>query len=278
MAKIYSEPVISPLARFAFCNIETPEQRKDNQTGETFEEFSVTMLIPKSDPDIARLVGAYNEVMTKKYGADQSKWPTFRNQTFRDGDTDPTYRDATKYPGFQGMWVVKATSNTQPGMIDERKQPWMTRGTFYSGMWGYAQLTASDYEAQGNQGIKFYLNNVMKFKDDARMGSNGQTAEQAFASFPAQAGAPAAPMGMPGQAPMQQPVYGAPAAPMAQPVYGAPAAPMQQPMAQPGMMPQGQPMQQPGGYAPPAPQMPVMQPGQAPATPAFPGYNPNPLG
>ena len=226
MAKIYSDPVITPLARFAFCNLESPEQRKDNQTGQTFEEYNVTLLIPKSDPDIARLVGAYNEVMTKKYGADNTKWPTFRNPTFRDGDTDPTYRDASKYPGFQGMWVVKATTNSQPGMIDERKQPVITKGVFYSGMWGYAQVTASDYDNNGNQGIKFYLNNVMKVKDDARMGSNGQTAAQAFAAFPA-AAAPSAPMGgmptAPAAAPMSPPAPSMPTA--TAPAPSAPAFP-----------------------------------------------------
>lgn len=241
MAKLYSEPVISPLARFAFCNLEAPEVKTDKKTGQTFEEYNVTLLVPKSDQDIARLVGAYNEVMTKKFGADQTKWPTFRNPTFRDGDTDPTYRDASKYPGFQGMWVVKATTNTQPGMLDERKQPVITKGIFYSGCWGYAQLTASDYEAEGNSGIKFYVNNVMKAKDDARMGSSGQTAEQAFAAVPA--AAPAAPAG-----------------------------------GMPGMMPQGQPAPQNGGYAPlggpAAPVMPMAQPGVAPAAPAFPGQNP----
>jgi hypothetical protein len=240
--KLYSDPVVTPLHRAAFAYLFKPDQKKDNQTGQAYDEYSVVMLIPKNDPAISNLVGAYNQVMTALYGADQSKWPTFRNPTFRDGDTDPTYRDANKYPGFQGMWVVKATSNQQPGLLDERKQPVITDGVLYSGMWGYAQVVASNYESQGNQGVKFYLNNYMKFRDDARMGGNGQTAEQAFAGIQT----PAAPAGgMPGQAaPMQQPGM----------MHAAPAAPMAQ-----------------QGYAPPAPQMPGVQPGQAPAAPAFPG-------
>ena len=245
MAKLYSEPVISPLARFAFCNLESPEQRKDNTTGQTFDEYNVTLLIPKADPDINRLVGAFNEVMTKKYGADNTKWPTFRNPTFRDGDTYPTYRDHGKYPGFEGMWVVKATSNQQPGLLDERKQPVITKGVIYSGCWGYVQVVASDYDQNGNQGIKFYVSNVMKFKDDARMGGNGQTAEQAFAGIPAAAAPAGAPTGMPGT----------PAS--------APAA------AVPGMPQAG--YAQPGVPAAAAPGMPG-QPTAAPAAPAFPGY------
>ena len=242
MAKIYSEPVVSPLARFAFCNIEAPEKKTDKKTGETFQEWNVTLLIPKTDPDISRLVGAYNEVMTKLYGSDSSKWPAFRNPTFRDGDTDPTYRDAAKYPGFQGMWVVKATTNSQPGMLDlsrGAREPVITKGVFYSGCWGYVQVTASDYEAEGNKGIKFYLNNAAKYKDDARMGSNGQTAEQAFAGFPA-APAPAAPMGgMPG-APMQQPIGAPVSGPAAPQMPQQPAGPAAAP-AFPGAAPAGQP-------------------------------------
>ena len=223
MAKIYSEAVITPLARFAFCNLEAPDVKTDKKTGQTYEEYSVTLLIPKTDPDINRLVSAYNEVMTKKYGADNTKWPQFRNPTFRDGDNDPTYRQRDKYPGFDGMWVVKATSNQQPGLLDERKQPVITRGVLYSGCWGYAQVTASDYESEGNVGIKFYIANAMKMKDDARMGSNGQTAEQAFAGIPA---APSTGSAMPGvgQAPAAAP--GMPPAPtMPQPAATAPGAP-----------------------------------------------------
>ena len=232
MAKLYSEPVISPLARFAFCNLESPEQRKDNTTGQTFDEYNVTLLIPKIDPDISRMVGAFNEVMTKRYGSDNTKWPTFRNPTFRDGDTDPTYRDHGKYPGFEGMWVVKATSNQQPGLLDERKQPVITKGVIYSGCWGYVQVVASDYDQNGNQGIKFYVSNVMKFKDDARMGGNGQTAEQAFAGIPAAAAPAGALAGMPGtpaSAPAAAPAAEAPApaapAADAKPAEAAPAAP-----------------------------------------------------
>lgn len=251
MAKLYSEPVISPLARFAFCNLESPEQRKDNTTGQTFDEYNVTLLIPKTDPDINRLVGAFNEVMTKKYGADNTKWPTFRNPTFRDGDTDPTYRDRGKYPGFEGMWVVKATSNQQPGLLDERKQPVITKGVIYSGCWGYVQVVASDYDQNGNQGIKFYVSNVMKFKDDARMGGNGQTAEQAFAGIPA-AAAPAGMPSMPGA-----PAAGMPGVPLAPGSAAAPAAPSMPTAAAPAGMPG--------------------QSAAAPAAPAYPGY-PQPAG
>lgn len=242
--KVYSNPVVSPLHRAAFANLFKPDSVK-NSDGTEREEYSVTMLIPKNDPAISGLIGAYNEVMTQLYGADNIKWPTFRNPTFRDGDTDPTYRDRAKYPGFEGMWVVKATSQNQPGLLDERKQPVIADGVLYSGMWGYAQVVASNYESAGNTGIKFYLNNYMKFKDDARMGGNGQTAEQAFAGIaaaaPAQAAVPGGMPGMPGAAP------------------AAPAAPAM-PSA-PGVMP---------GAAPAAPVMPSAP--QMPAsTPAFPG-------
>lgn len=259
--KVYSNPVISPLHRAAFAHLFKPDSVK-NSDGSMREEYSVTMLIPKTDPAINNLVGAYNEVMAQLYGADQTKWPQFRNPTFRDGDTDPTYRDRSKYPGFEGMWVVKATTNNQPGLLDERKQPVISDGVLYSGMWGYAQVVASNYDNNGNQGIKFYLSNYMKFKDDTRMGGNGQTAEQAFAAFPA--AAPASPMapagGMPGAAPMGGMPQAAPAAPaapqMPQPQPGAlMAAP-----AFPGTAPMGQPAQQPAGYAAPASGMPGINP------------------
>jgi hypothetical protein len=216
--KCYSSPVISPLHRASFIHLFTPE-KKTGQDGSAYDEYSVTMLIPKTDPEITRLVAAHDEVMAQLYGADKTKWPRFRNPTFRDGDTDPTYSNREKYPDYGGMWIVKATSNSKPGLLDERKQPVITNETLYSGMWGYAQVTAANYDMAGNQGIKFYLQNYMKFKDDTPFGGSGMSAETAFADLPMGASpAPAAP-GMPA-------APAAPAAPQAPAAPAAPAAPV----------------------------------------------------
>lgn len=263
--KVYSSPVVSPLHRASFAHLFKPEQVKNND-GTMREEYSVTMLIPKTDPAISVLVGAYNEVMAQLYGQDQTKWPQFRNPTFRDGDNDPTYRDATKYPGFAGMWVVKATSQNAPGLLDERKQPVMSDGVLYSGMWGLAQVVASNYDNNGNQGIKFYLSNYMKMKDDARMGGNGQTAEQAFANIPA--AAPMAPAGgMPGM--------GAPAAPAGMPGMGTPVGGAAAPFAG---SPAGTTSTTYPSSGPAAPHMTGVQPGAPSPAPAFPGYQQSPIG
>lgn len=266
--KIYSDPVITPLARIAFCNLFEPERVKRDDGTES-DEFNATLLIPKTDPAIARMVAAHDQVMEKLYGPKQDQngnylWPQFRNQAFRDGDADPTYRNREKYPGFEGMWVVKATSNQQPGLLDGSrgsKQPVIAKGVLYSGMWGFAELVASNYESKGNQGIKFYINNFMKYKDDARMGGGGRTAEEAFsgiAAAPGQAapgGMPGAPMGMPGMMPGQPPISG-----MTGPFAGSPTPTGAYP-SNPAPM---------GGPA--APAMPMAPASAAPAAPAFPGY------
>ena len=244
--KFYSTPVVTPNPhRSRFVNLFTPNEVVSDD-GKTREEYSETMLISKTDQaTLDVLVAAYNEVVAQMYGPDKSKWPNFRNTPFRDGDTDPTYGNREKYgPEFNGVWVVKCTSNKQPGLLDERKQPVITNGVLYDGMWGYTQVVASNYEAKGNVGVKFYINNYMKFKDDERLGGGGMSAAQAFANFPA--AAPAAPAGVPGGMPSTAPAAAAPA----------------QPAAAPGGMPTTAP---------------AAMPGSAPAAPAFPGHA-GPLG
>ena len=250
--KFYSTPVVTPLHRARFVNLFKPEEVTSDD-GTKREEYNVLMLVPKTDPALTTsFVAAYNEVMTQMYGTDTTRWPNFRNNPFRDGDADPTYGNREKYgTEFSGMWVIKATSNKQPGLLDERKQPVISNDVLYDGMWGYAQVVASNYEAKGNVGIKFYINNYMKFKDDERLGGGGMSAAQAFAGIPAAAGAPAGMPGVPAAAPAGVP--GSPAAPAA---------------AVPGMPQAG--YAQPGVPAAAAPGMPVQT---APAAaPAFPGF------
>ena len=40
----------------------------------------------------------------------------------------------------------------------------------YSGMWAYVSVTFYAYDVNGNKGIACGLNNIMKFKDDERLG------------------------------------------------------------------------------------------------------------
>jgi hypothetical protein len=233
---VYSEMVMTPVFRVSYCKLMVPEM-KELQDGTKYEEYSCTAMFPKTE-DLTPLMNAYNEVMTGLYGADQSKWPQFRNPTFRDGDTDPTYlAQPDKYAMFKGYWIVKLSRAEAPGLVYGDGATLITDPKqVYSGMWGRAQVCAKNYSGAGNIGVKFIIYNFQKFKDDENLG--GFAAPDPTQAFGALPGAAAPPTNLQtGFSPM--PPAGAPQqdqAPASTPQQnGTPAAPQQGVPTQPGM-------------------------------------------
>ena len=55
-------------------------------------------------------------------------------------------------------------------MVDKKRNPIMDEDDVYSGMWAVVSVTFFPYNVSGNKGVACGLNNVMKTKDDERLG------------------------------------------------------------------------------------------------------------
>jgi hypothetical protein len=71
---------------------------------------------------------------------------------------------------YDGHFFVNAKSNTRPGIVDKNKVPIVDEDEIYSGVWAIISVTFYGYEVSGNRGVACGLNNIMKFKDDDRLG------------------------------------------------------------------------------------------------------------
>lgn len=128
-------------------------------------KYMTNVIIPKDEKKtLNALESAIAEA--KKAGI-VSKWggkePKKIDLPLRDGDEkdDEAYADSM---------FVNAKSSTRPGVCDKRKVAITDEDEVYSGMWAYVSVTFYAYDVNGNKGIACGLNNVMKFKDDDRLG------------------------------------------------------------------------------------------------------------
>ena len=128
-------------------------------------KYMTNVLIPKDEKETIKAIQSAIEAAKKS--AIVSKWsgkePKKLDMPLRDGDEkeDDIY---------EGKFFLNAKSNTRPGIVDKHKVPIVDEEEIYSGVWCIVSVTFFGYDVSGNKGVACGLNNLMKFKDDERLG------------------------------------------------------------------------------------------------------------
>lgn len=147
----------------------------DNAAGDA--KYMTNVLIPKSEKKTIKALQEAIEA-TAKAGAAKfknGKVPAKYDSPLRDGDDkeDELYQD---------HYYMNPKSSSRPSVVDKNNQPIMDPEEMYSGVWAYISVSFFVYNVSGNQGVGCFLNSVRKFKDDERLGGNGNGADD-FASI-----------------------------------------------------------------------------------------------
>lgn len=167
--------------RFSYANVFSPRKNEDGTDG----KYGVQLLIPKSDKQAVAMINAAFEAAKKNGVASkfEGKMPAaLKNKTtpLRDGD-DEKEGD----PVYEGMWFINTSNNTKPGvrvMENGMLSEALDSDDFYSGCWGAATINFYPYKVSGNTGVACGLNNVVKTKDDERLGG-GSSADADFSDM-----------------------------------------------------------------------------------------------
>lgn len=139
--------------------------------------YRTTLLIPKKEKKLVKQIqDAIEEA--KEYGK-TSKWggriPRKLKIAFHDGDES----DIDKYPENEGHFLLNARSKKKIGMVDRDRQPILDPDEIYSGCWAYVSVTSFAYDNE-SKGVSFFLNNIMKARDDEPFGSGFSSPEEDF--------------------------------------------------------------------------------------------------
>ncbi|WP_297261547.1 DUF2815 family protein [uncultured Prevotella sp.] len=146
---------------------------------ESKAKYMTNVLIPKEEKETIDALNAAIEA-AKKSGV-VSKWdgkePKKLDLPLRDGDDKEDDDDI-----YGGNLYLNAKCTNRPGVVDKHRSPIMDEDDVYSGMWAILSVTFFPYNVSGNKGVACGLNNVMKTKDDERLGGR-TSAESDFAGI-----------------------------------------------------------------------------------------------
>lgn len=160
---------VTPRFRVSFPHVFEPHSGFENQE----PKYSITMLFD-SKADLKDLKRAVKNATIEKWGIDEKKWPKNLRSPFRDGD------EKSDLQGYEGMIFVSASSKQRPSVVDQKKEKINKEDeTFYAGCYARASLIAFAYDAMGNKGISFGLQNVQKLADGEQF-SGRKKAEDEF--------------------------------------------------------------------------------------------------
>lgn len=158
--------------RLSYVNVFRPRQIEGSDP-----KYSVCIMFPKTDKTLRAI---FDDAIEETKRSDADKWggkiPANLRTPIHDGDTD-----RPDQPEFRGMWYFNASSNRKPQVLDELKDEMLDPNDLYSGCWARVSVNFAGYNNSGNKGIGAYINNIMKIRDDTRLGGTSATAEEDFA-------------------------------------------------------------------------------------------------
>ena len=162
--KVNGTKVVFGPCRLSYTHVFT----KHNPNGDAADgKYQTNVLIPKEEKETVKALNAAIEA-AKKAGI-VSKWdgkePKKLDMPLRDGDTDKEDDEV-----YAGHYYVNAKCVSRPGVVDKHRSPIVDEDDVYSGMWAVVSVTFFPYNVSGNKGVACGLNNVMKTKDDERLG------------------------------------------------------------------------------------------------------------
>jgi hypothetical protein len=156
-------------------------------------KFSLSMLFPKRDTltgaalaDYDRFIAAAREAAKaaaiEKFGA---QLPKNLKSPFLDAGNH-------EYEGYEaGMVLLRASSKQKPGVVDAKLQAIIDESDVYPGCYARATIRAFAYDANGNRGVSFGLQNVQKMADGDPLGGRTRAEDDFSSAVAGEDGAPA---------------------------------------------------------------------------------------
>lgn len=143
--------------------------------GSDTPKYQTCLLVPKTD------VATYNALNAAVNAAKEEgkgkcwngKIPARLDIALRDGDEKADSADDDRFDSFRDHWYINAKAGKPVPVNDVTNSPITDKDKVYSGAWAYVSVTAFPYSTNGNRGISFGLNAVMKTYDDEMLGGAG---------------------------------------------------------------------------------------------------------
>lgn len=165
--------VVTGKVRFSYLYVFEPRAQQNGG-----EKYSVTILIPKSDSvTYNKIINAMTKTLEEGIGTTfGGVKPTNPKMPLYDGDG---YRPSGEPFGEEckGHWVITASSNDKPEIVDQNLNPILSKNELYSGCFGRVSLNFFAYNKNGNKGVGCGLMNLQKLEDGPSLTGRTTAAE-----------------------------------------------------------------------------------------------------
>lgn len=157
--------------RFSYTHLFKPKSQNGGK-----EKYRTTVLIPKTDLETKKRIDvaiqyAIQEGAQKRFGG---QIPDMNYLAIPIHDGDGLMSNGNPYSAeCKGCWVINASSDMAPEVVDVARNPIIDQSQVYSGMYGRVSLRFFAYNANGKKGIGCGLGNVLKLEDGEPL--NGRT-------------------------------------------------------------------------------------------------------
>jgi hypothetical protein len=166
--------VVTGKVRLSYANLITPRAQKQGDK----LKYSTTLLIPKSDIATKQRVdaainAAIQEGVVSKWNGARPAQPAI---PIYDGDG---IRPTGEYfsPECKGHWVMTASSEQRPQIVDINMNEIINPTEIYSGMYARVSIRFFPYFNSGKKGIGCGLGNVQKLEDGEPLGGRTNAAD-----------------------------------------------------------------------------------------------------
>lgn len=167
------DKIMTPKFRVSFPAVFEPKAATEGGK----EKYSLVMLFDKNE-DLSELKVLLKRTILAKYPdgvLPKNSDGTPFVEPFKDGNTKT-------YEGYKDTIVCTASSQYQPGILDEQKIPIINPADFYAGCYAIATVNAYCWSYMGKNGVSVGLQNIMKINDGEPL-AGGAQAEADFESI-----------------------------------------------------------------------------------------------
>lgn len=167
-------PLLTPLGRLSYPNLFRPRAKEEG--GEPV--YGCTLIFDEAaqkTPEYTALKKAAAATAKEKWG---DKMPATLRSPFRDG------ADKEQEGYGEGKIFINISSKQKPGIVGTRRDPATGKpeviddeSLIYAGCYVIASVRPYAYEAKGNKGVAFGLQNIQKRKDGDSLGGRTRADE-----------------------------------------------------------------------------------------------------
>ena len=176
-----TQNVITPEFRGCWMQVFRAKPPKDEPDGK--KKFQVRAAFDPSKADMTLLKKEAEAAAVEKWGNAVPK--NLRSPFRRNDELD------NSVAGIPDDWIImtfSANEERRPGIVDHNLQDIIDEADVYAGARYRAQVRAFGYEARGNKGVAFGLQNLQKLGDGEPIGSGNIPASKAFDAVPSEGG------------------------------------------------------------------------------------------